>query len=295
MSRIKAFLLIAAALVALTACDKRPESVFFYANTDTVAKAEIAKAVEAYNSQTERFIVELVDAAAERIDVTLGPYVEGGIAWRSISWRLWTRLETLAGAEGTLNRSIIRLLREDKMSAEDFASLAKELRALNIDPLIIPKIPASYTMALRRYLAYVAGEAAYDTWKESGLIREAADVRTAVNAIVSGQAAFIIASDQMGSWLGRSVDNHPESFSLPGSLTEASAWVIGRGENFVVAEKPNSDRAVIDFLSYLTSKGIAQNFEKTLNGTFYYWTEAPAKGQYPALIGPTDFLDPERP
>lgn len=289
-----AFMVVAS---LLTGC-KRPEPVqpvYLYANVDARTRSELAKVIEDYNAQTRQYSASLVEKDDPLIDLTLGPYQPGGIIWRSIGWRIWARLETLAGIEGRLNRSLIRPLREGALDPASFGQLLADIRAQGITPIIVPRSPGTHLVALRRYAEHLGGSTAYTTWQQARIVVDVPDLRSAIDQIARGQAAFIIGNDQMSTWLGQSNDNHPEGFPLPGSSASGGTWAIGRGDSFNITPTENIKHAVHDLLTYLTSKGIAQRFGKVLPGSYYFWTNMPDKKSLPVVNGPSEFLNPEAP
>jgi hypothetical protein len=306
-----------AAILGLSGCGPRPpQQVYLYADIDARARAELTKAIADYNAGNAEYVANLVDKDAKEIDLVLGPYRADGILWRSNSWRLWTRLETLATVEGELRRSLIRHLRGGTMNLADFTALMRDIHGLELVPIVVPDSPAGYKAGLQHYLEQLGTSDAqrYGQWLERGWIVEVPDLAAAIRRIIGGQAAFIIGSERMIDWLGRDIDNHPEGYMLPGSnigtagsssatgrIASAAAgsgadWALGRGESFsrsdslgrTPSRKPKA--GALDLLAYLTSQDSAQRFARVLTGTFYYWTAAPAKDTLPTVNSPARFL-----
>jgi hypothetical protein len=279
--------------ILLAACN-RPvpvQNVYLYANVDAIAKAELATVLADYNAQTQKYSAALVEKDDPLIDLTLGPYQPGSIIWRSIGWRIWSRLETLAGIEGRMNRSLIRPLRERALDPESFNQLLVDIRAQGINPIIVPRSPGTFLVALQHYASHLGDSTVFNSWQQSGIIVEVPDLRSAIDQIVRGQAAFILGNDQFSTWLGQSNDNHPEGFPLPGSSASGTTWAIGRGDGFVISPVEKVKTGVYDLLVYLTSKGIAQRFGKVLPGTYYSWSELPGSNSLPVVNGPMEFLN----
>ena len=296
LSLIAGAVLLIACAGLLASCRARPpEQVTLSAAVDEKARAALDAALTEYNSQARKYTARLLPAGSGEADLLLGPSRDGGTVWRSLGWRLWAKLERLAGFEGDLARPLILPLREGRVDAEAFQSLLEDLRLRGVVPLVVPRSPVVYSWALEQYLGRLGGEGAVhrDDWIRKGWLVLSADLRYAIDAVDRNRAVFLLGSDMMGGFLGRTAESHPEGFPLPGSQSPGAAWVLGRGEIFVVPELTRHRAGAVDLLVYLTSKGLARRFSEELPGNFYFWTDAPPAGKLPDVHGPTVFLDPE--
>ena len=279
-------------------CAKKPlppQEVFLYAELDESAKQALQSALTEFNAQHPAILAALVDRNASSIDLVLGPLLSEGIPWRSLGWRLWSRLETLAILEGAYNRPLIRQLREAALEGQGFLQLAEDMKARDLPVFVVPVSPDTYALALELYLSALAGgdQGEYQRWLTRGWIRETSDLSDALDLLAGGHAAFLLGNDQLGERLGQSWDNHPEGFPLPGGSGENRRLVLGRAEGFSLPPGQTVKSGTYELLTWLTSKGLAQEFSKTLRGTFYFWNEAPPEGQLPVVDGPTEFLSTE--
>jgi len=294
-------LIAAAALAAIAAIQTyrhRPAvSVLLEALVDQNTRAELENALGDYNSSQKRFRATLLpEASSNQADLFLGPYKEGELVWRSQGWRLWARLETLAGMEGSLRRQIILPLRKQGLDEKDFEALLADSQGQGLAPLIIPTSQGLHSSVLELYLGKLEAEPGKTmaSWTAKGWLRAVPDQRAAVEAIRKGKAVFIIGDDSMAASLGISSDSHTESFALPTSAGARGAWVIGRADGFAFPRKGGPKAGAVDLVTYLTSKGLTRRFAQRLPGTYYSWTELPPRGRLPIIAGPTEFLDPGR-
>jgi hypothetical protein len=292
---------VAAAGLGLLAFRMRqPAPVRLKASADRKTLDELALVLAEYNAQQKRYAAFLVDAGAvtdakDRADLVLGPYTPGSVMWRSVGWRLWTRLETLAGIEGDLQRSIIRQLREGSVDGPAFEGLLAEAQGRGRAALVLPEAPASYARALETYLAKLGwdAKARIAEWTASGRLYRVATEREAFDVLRRGRAVFMVGSDEADRWLGRSADNHPEGFPLPGSKVPGVAWAIGRADAFSLPEGKKIGAGAADLLAYLTSKGVARRFAEKLPGAYYSWSEEPKKRELPVVDAPREFVQIE--
>jgi len=290
----------ALALLVFFILSSKPAAVRLAASVDTASRDEIASVLAEYSAGQKRYAASLLESSAEtgpgaRAALLLGPYTPGAVMWRSQGWRLWTRLETLAGIEGDLQRSIIRQLRAGQLDGAAFESLLGEAQGSRRSALVLPASPASYELALETYFGKLGwdAKARIREWTASGRIYRVATEREAFDALRRGRAVFLVASDRAGGWLDRSADNHPEGFPLPGSAAVGGSWAIGVAWAFTIPEGRKPSAGALDLLTYLTSKGIAQRFAEKLPGAFYSWSAAPEKGKLPAVDAPREFLQIE--
>jgi hypothetical protein len=299
---IAAASVVALALIGIALYARRPaEPVKLQIpSLDQKTHAELTRALADFNAQQKRYVASLVDAGGEtgakqRVDLVLGPYQEGAVMWRTVGWRLWTRLETLAGIEGELGRSLIRPLREGSVDGSAFEKLLSDARAPGRAALVLPAAPASYPRALELYFEKLGWDAParIRQWTAAGLLLRVPTPDAAFEALRRGKAVFLVGSDGVGGWLGRAADNHPEGFALPGSGVPGASWAIGRADAFSVPPGQKLRKGTADLAVYLTSKGVARGFAEKLPGAYYSWTEAPAKGKLPTVDAPTEFLQLE--
>jgi hypothetical protein len=269
--------------------------VTFSATVDDEARAILSEALAEYNGQTKSFKATLLPAGSAEGDLVLSPAKEGGTLWRSLGWKIWARLERLAAIEGDLGRSLIIPLREGRMDVGEFESTLGALRAKGVVAIVMPHAPSLYSWALEQYLGKLGGDAAArkDEWSRKGWLVEVPDLRAAVDAINRNKAVFLMGSDTVAGFLGRTPESHPEGFPLPGSRAVGASWVLGRGEAFSVPQGSLHKAGALDLLVYLTSKGLSRRFAQELPGDFYFWTKPPASGALPDVGGPTEFRDPE--
>jgi hypothetical protein len=294
---IAASLVLAAAAIAIAVVATRPVELRFAAAVDQEALAALHETVAEYEAARPRIRIAFSEEAGAEADLYVGPYAEGGIPWRSLGWKLWTRIETLARLEGELGFSAIRRLREGSLAQADLDRVLAAAMKKSVAPFVLPEAPASYGSAIEGYRAVVSasGAPAPLDLERKGTILRVKDLRAAADAVVKGKALFILGPDAIATWLGRSPENHPEGFNLPGSRAEGSSWVLGRTEAFFVSAsaKRRVSRAAADLVTHLTSEGVAKAFGARLAGEFRSWAAAPKPGELPVIAGWSRYVDPE--
>jgi hypothetical protein len=293
---IAAVLVVAIAAVFLVRAT-RVDVVRVSLRVDDAARNRLIAAISAFDEGNRSVSVSVLPPGeAAEADLVLDSAQSGGIPWRTIGWRIWTRLETAAGIEGRLSRPIIRPMREAALTDREFEFVLESARKSGIVPIVVPAQAPAYGKALDKWieLSGIARGGLVD-WSAKGYIARLASLRDALDRLARGKALFMIGPDSIGELISPSRDNHPEGFPLPGSRSGSDSWAIGRTESFSLSPdaKKGVAGAAADLVTYLTSKGMSRDFAGKLPGEFHIWKVAPNKGELPRVSGPARSVDPE--
>ena len=211
--------------------------------------------------------------------------VEGAVVrpWRSIGWRLYAKLPTLATLEARWKRQLILPFSNNKIGLSEFINILEMGLAKELVPIALVENDEAET-AWKLYTERLKTE--FD-----GYVVSYPALRDALGDLAAGKIMFLFWDDRLPTLIQKQDRPQHRGFDVPGSRAGENSFFVGRVTYLVLSPEAAAREEPVQLMKYLTSPGVGKAFQRELPGEFFYWDPSLIGESLPSVSSPGELID----
>jgi hypothetical protein len=202
--------------------------------------------------------------------------------WRTLGWRLFSFLPTLANYEGEWRRQMILPLTHNEVSLESFLDILQAGKTAGVTPIALVE-NAESLMAWNAYVERL--DVNLDGFTTT--YRYFAD---ALKDFADRKIMFLFWNDSLPSMVPEPLRPQYRGFSFPGSREGAHSFFVGESTSITLSAEASEQSEAHALVKYLTSPGVARTLQRRLIGEFFTWPSELKDDALPEVIAPGEIL-----